>query len=65
MIEGTYVQLIKIVPAQIDNVGRWRDDEIMKRLLASDAIVFGAPTYMGSAHGLFKLFLEAGIAGGR
>ncbi len=26
---------------------------------SSDAIIFGAPTYMGSAHGLFKLFLEA------
>jgi NAD(P)H dehydrogenase (quinone) len=33
----------------------------MSRLAAADAIVFGAPTYMGSAHGLFKLFLEAGI----
>ncbi|QJI29077.1 flavodoxin family protein [Pseudomonas sp. ADAK18] len=61
MIEGTYAELIEIIPAQIDNAGRWRDDEIMKRLLAADAIVFGAPTYMGSAHGLFKLFLEAGI----
>ena len=31
----------------------------MRTLASSDAIVFGALTYMGSAHSLFKLFLEA------
>jgi multimeric flavodoxin WrbA len=28
------------------------------KLAKADAIVFGSPTYMGSAHGVFKLFLE-------
>ncbi|PZW89110.1 NAD(P)H dehydrogenase (quinone) [Pseudomonas sp. 478] len=60
-VAGTCAELIKIVPAQIGSDGRWRDDAVMSRLAAADAIVFGAPTYMGSAHGLFKLFLEAGI----
>ncbi|TPG83240.1 flavodoxin family protein [Pseudomonas mandelii] len=60
-VAGTCAELIEIVPAQIDSDGRWRDDAVMSRLAAADAMVFGAPTYMGSAHGLFKLFLEAGI----
>jgi len=55
----TEVQLLEISFAQIDEAGRWSDAGIMAKLAAGDAIVFGAPTYMGSAHGLFKLFLEA------
>jgi NAD(P)H dehydrogenase (quinone) len=55
-------ELIEIVPAQLGEDGRWHDQEIMDKLAATDAIVFGAPTFMGSAHGLFKLFLETGIA---
>ena len=54
-------ELIEIIPAQLGPDGRWHDQAIMDRLAASDAILFGAPTYMGSAHGLFKLFLDAGI----
>jgi NAD(P)H dehydrogenase (quinone) len=54
-------ELIEIIPAHLGADGRWHDQAIMDRLAASDAIVFGAPTYMGSAHGLFKLFLDAGI----
>ena len=57
--EGTSVDLIEILPSQLGPDGRWADAGIMARLAAADAIVFGAPTYMGSAHGLFKLFLEA------
>lgn len=55
---GADVDLIEITFAQIGPDGRWSDTGIMDKLAASDAIVFGAPTYMGSAHGLFKLFLE-------
>jgi NAD(P)H dehydrogenase (quinone) len=51
--------LIEITASQLLPTGRWHDDVIMGRLASADAIVFGAPTYMGSAHGLFKLFLEA------
>ncbi len=53
--------LIEITIKQIGEDGRWKDDAILNRLSAADAIVFGAPTYMGSAHGLFKLFLETGF----
>jgi NAD(P)H dehydrogenase (quinone) len=53
--------LIEITFKQIGEDGRWKDDDIMRRLADADAIVFGSPTYMGSAHGLFKLFLEAGF----
>lgn len=56
---GTQVELIEITAGQLGKDGRWRDENVMARLTAADAIVFGAPTYMGSAHGLFKLFLEA------
>lgn len=55
---GTHVDLIEITAAGIAANGRWSDPAVMTTLAAADAIVFGAPTYMGSAHGLFKLFLE-------
>ncbi|MFT4436540.1 flavodoxin family protein [Caballeronia sp. 15715] len=58
---GTTTELIEIKSSQLQADGRWHDDEIMTRLTKADAIVFGAPTYMGSAHGLFKLFLETGF----
>ncbi len=57
----TTVELAEIVASQIGADGRWSDPALLERLAAADAIIFGAPTYMGSAHGLFKLFLEAGI----
>lgn len=57
----TRAALIEITFSQIGEDGRWHDPDIMGRLAAADAIVFGSPTYMGSAHGLFKLFLENGI----
>jgi NAD(P)H dehydrogenase (quinone) len=56
---NTQADLIEITASQLLPTGRWHDDVIMGRLASADAIVFGAPTYMGSAHGLFKLFLEA------
>lgn len=58
-VEGVQVHLIQILPEQIGADGRWQDDEIMTKLNASDAIVFGCPTYMGSVSGIFKLFMEA------
>jgi NAD(P)H dehydrogenase (quinone) len=59
---GVQVDLMQIIPEQIGANGRWFDETIMERLAAADAIVFGAPTYMGSMHGLFKLFLEHAFA---
>jgi NAD(P)H dehydrogenase (quinone) len=58
-VEGVKVHLIQILPKQINVDGRWQDDEIMAKLNASDAIIFGCPTYMGSVSGIFKLFMEA------
>jgi NAD(P)H dehydrogenase (quinone) len=57
----TRTDLIEVTSKQLGEDGRWHDADIMNRLAAADAIVFGSPTYMGSAHGLFKLFLETGI----
>jgi NAD(P)H dehydrogenase (quinone) len=56
---GVTADLIEITAAQIGPDGRWQDSAIMERLDKADAIIFGAPTYMGSAHGVFKLFPEA------
>lgn len=58
---ATRTESIEITAAQLGDNGRWRDEHTMLRLAAADAIIFGAPTYMGSAHGLFKLFLEVGL----
>jgi NAD(P)H dehydrogenase (quinone) len=43
--------------------GRFRNDAFVARLDASDAIVFGSPTYMGNVSAQFKAFAEA--TGGR
>ena len=56
-VEDVEVHLLRITGEQIVN-GRWNDAEIMAKLNASDAIIFGAPTYMGSASAIFKAFLE-------
>ena len=37
------------------------DDELWTRLAAADAIIFGAPTYMGSPSAVFKAFAEAAV----
>jgi multimeric flavodoxin WrbA len=36
-------------------------DELWDRLDAADAIIFGAPTYMGSPSAVFKIFAEASV----
>src|SRR5260370_8762765 len=46
---GTAVQLVKV--EEVDR--HWPD------LAAADAIVFGSPTYMGSASAPFKTFMDA------
>jgi multimeric flavodoxin WrbA len=44
---ATRTELIEITAAQLGESGRWRDEHTMSRLAAADAIIFGAPTYMG------------------
>lgn len=39
--------------------GRWKNDEVMKILDGSDALIFGSPTYMGCVSGQMKSFLDA------
>jgi NAD(P)H dehydrogenase (quinone) len=57
-VTGVTVHLLEIKPTQIDTDGRWKDDEITALLNASDAIIFGCPTWMGSVSSIFKAFLE-------
>ncbi|GAA6621928.1 flavodoxin family protein [Scytonema sp. NUACC26] len=57
-VEGTTVELLRIVGEQIVN-GRWKDDAIIEKLNRSDAIVFGSPTYMGGVAAQFKAFIDA------
>lgn len=44
---------VKVIKADTITDAEWND------LDASDAIVFGAPTYMGSVSGPFKVFMDA------
>jgi NAD(P)H dehydrogenase (quinone) len=39
--------------------GRFRSEPLMAQLDASDAIIFGSPTYMGGPSGQFKCFADA------
>lgn len=39
--------------------GRYKNDAILAQLDASDAIIFGSPTYMGGPSGQFKTFADA------
>jgi len=43
--------------------GRYKNDEVFAQLDASDAILFGSPTYMGGPAAQFKAFADA--TGGR
>jgi NAD(P)H dehydrogenase (quinone) len=51
------VELLRITGDQIVN-GRWKNDEILAKLLVADAIAFGSPTYMGGVSGQFKAFID-------
>jgi NAD(P)H dehydrogenase (quinone) len=54
---GINSNLLEIVGEDVIN-GRWNNQEILKKLNESDAIIFGCPTYMGSGSAIFKAFLE-------
>lgn len=57
-VTGTNVHLLAIKGEDIQN-GRYKNDAIMAQLDASDAIIFGTPTYMGGPAGQFKCFADA------
>jgi multimeric flavodoxin WrbA len=52
-VSGTVVELIRI-----DNAGQ-DFAPVHKQLEDADAIIFGAPTYMGSLSGVFKAFMDS------
>jgi NAD(P)H dehydrogenase (quinone) len=57
-IPGAAPELLQLTDDQVSG-GRWHDEKIMGVLTAADAIVFGAPTYMGMVSWQFKAFADA------
>jgi len=57
-IPGTNAHLIPIDGRDIVN-GRYQNEAVFAQLNASDAIVFGSPTFMGGPAGQFKTFADA------
>ena len=57
-VEGMSANLIPIEGKDIVE-GRWKNDDVLKQLDASDGIIFGSPTYMGSVSGQMETFLDA------
>lgn len=55
---GTKTELIAISGDDIVK-GRYTNDGVITRLDASDAIIFGAPTFMGGPAAQFKAFADA------
>ena len=56
--ESSEVHLLELTASQIAD-GRWHDEAVLAALAASDAVVFGSPTYMGMVSGVFKMFADA------
>jgi len=52
-VPGTVVELIRIDNAAQDFA------PVLDKLADADAIIFGAPTYMGSVSGVFKAFMDS------
>jgi len=61
-VPGIKTHLIAINGDDI-NKGRYANEEVFAKLDASDAIIFGSPTYMGGPAAQFKAFADA--TGGR
>jgi NAD(P)H dehydrogenase (quinone) len=57
-VAGVKVNLIGLQGKDIAQ-GRWTNDKVFAQLDASDAIVFGTPTYMGGPAAQFKAFADA------
>jgi NAD(P)H dehydrogenase (quinone) len=57
-VEGASGSLLETRGQDIKD-GRFANESLMEALDASDGIVFGCATYMGSASAIFKAFLEA------
>ena len=57
-VAGVKASLIAINGEDIVK-GRYQNDAVFAQLDASDAIIFGSPTYMGGPAGQFKAFADA------
>jgi len=57
-VAGVKTNLIAITGEDIVK-GRYQNDAALAQLDASDAIIFGSPTYMGGPAGQFKIFADA------
>ena len=57
-VSGVKVNLIGLRGEDIAG-GRWKNDAVLTQLDASDAIIFGTPTYMGGPSAQFKAFADA------
>ena len=57
-VAGTTTNLIAINGDDIAK-GRFNNDDVFAQLDASDAIIFGSPTYMGGPAAQFKAFADA------
>jgi NAD(P)H dehydrogenase (quinone) len=57
-LAGVTAQALPIRPEDIVN-GKFANEALLEQLTASDAIVFGSPTYMGSVAAQFKAFADA------
>ena len=55
---GAQSELLRIEESQFTG-SRWKDDTVLDRLAQADAIVFGAPTFMGGVAAPFKAFADA------
>jgi NAD(P)H dehydrogenase (quinone) len=56
-VPNTQVHILEIRGEDVIE-GRWNNPEMMQIMEGSDAIVFGATTYMGSVSAIYKAFLE-------
>lgn len=57
-IPDTNVQLLPIQGEDI-HAGRFKNDSLLAQIDASDAVIFGSPTYMGGPAAQFKAFADA------
>ncbi len=57
-VAGTEVELIQLSGSDI-NEGRWKNEAVLQKIAASDAVLFGTPTYMGGPAAQFKAFADA------
>lgn len=59
-VAGTKTELVAIDGDDIVK-GRYKNDAVIAQLDASDAIIFGAPTFMGGPAAQFKAFADATV----